>query len=422
MKFIKNLLINLLVAHLFFYLLLKLPIVFPLNLDFRYFYILEVLLIVFLFSLMISKWLKEEKNRKLLNKKTLIIIRKRLNQQYQKIKKQLTEENILNYLQNSKLINLFNKPLIKFFLMPLFLLLFALSFSAWVAINSDSAITLLSKNGDPSYFDNYSTDPLVLGDVITGNFIAQENNLGMLSIKFDNYQSAGGIVLTFKIKEERLEQWLSESSYLSSQFHHSGYMYFGFPIQEDSKDKNYAFEITFDDLSLLQDEKLAEEGQLDELNEENEEEYVEELINNFENEITIEPLKLSEDKNIIRTHYKFNKQLLTSDWWSASSFIISKVVETTGNKDFILNSIIGFIPLLSYLLFSKFKKEFAKSFSNFSNFAKLVVILYLLLNIFSNLIYLFEYVTNDKIYYLISPLLLVIVLFLTDIFKKNDSN
>ena len=420
MKFIKNLLINLLVVHLFFYLLLKLPIVFPLNIDFRYYYILELLLIVFLFSLIISKWLKEEKNKKLLSKKTLIIIWKRLNQQYQKIKKQLTEENILNYLQNSKLIRFLNKPLIKFFLMPLVLLFFALGFSAWIAINSDSAITVLSKHGDQSYFNNYNTKPLVLGDVITGNFTAQENNLGILSIKFDNHQSASGIILTFKIKEEGTEQWLSESNYLSSQFHHSGFMYFGFPIQEDSKDKDYAFEIVVNDPSLMQDEELAEEGQLDEVDEESEEEYFEEFINDFENETIIEPLKLSEDQTIIRTHYKFNKQLLTGDWQSASSFIISKISEVISNKAFIFNSIIGFIPLLFYLSVLKFNKWFRKEFNGLNNLVSLGLISYLSMEIFYQSLKLFELDLNQEISYSFIFTLTIILISLIYFYRNNS--
>lgn len=427
MKFIKNLLINLLVVYLFFYLLLKLPIVFPLNIDFRYFYVLEVLLIVFLSILIISKWLKEEKNRKLLSKKTLIIIWKRLNLQYQKIKKQLTEENILNYLQNSKLTKFLNKPLIKFFLMPLLLLLFALSFSAWVAINSDSAITLLSKNGDSSYFDNYSTDPLVIGDVISGNFIAQENNLGMLSIKFDNYQNASGTILTFRIKEEGTEQWLSESNYLSSQFHHSGFMYFGFPIQENSKNKKYAFEIAINDLVLMQDEEQTEESQLDEVGEENEEEYIEEFINDFENETIIEPLKLSEDQAIIRTHYKFNKQLLTSDWQSASSFIISKISEVINNRSFVLNSIIGFIPLLFYLSVLKFNKWFRREFNSLSDLLSLGLIGFLFFEInFKTLVlinsYIFGYLNlNFELFFLRLLFILLILLSILFNFKKEEN-
>lgn len=411
MKFIKNLLINLLVVHLFFYLLLKLPIIFPLNIDFRYFYILEALLIAFLFSLIIGKWLKEEKNRKLLSKKTVIIVWKRINQQYQKIKKQLTEEKILSYLQNSKLTKFLNKPLIKFFLMPLFLLLFALSFFALVAINSDSAITLLSKSGDQSYFSNYSSEPLAFGDVVTGNFTAQENNLGMLSIKFDNYQSNSGIILSFKIKEEGAEQWLSESNYLSSQFHHSGFMYFGFPIQEDSKDNEYAFEIAVNGLSLMQDEELTEEGQLNELDEKDEQRLVEEFINDFEDEATIEPLKLSDDQTIIRTHYKFNKQLLISDWQSALSFISSKIIETINNRGFIFNSIIGFIPLLYYLSVLKFNKWFKKEFNSLSDLVSFGLIGYLILEIYVQLLRLFSLkIISDISFVYIYPFICALII------------
>jgi hypothetical protein len=132
----------------------------------------------------------------------------------------------------------------------------------------------------------------------------------------------------------------------------------------------------------MQDEELTEEGQLSELDEKDKEEYVGEFINDFENETIIEPLKLSEDQTIIRTHYKFNKQLLIGDWQSALSFISSKIIETINNRGFIFNSIIGLIPLsvYSFSLFSK--KNYSLSFGLFififleSYFLILKVLLY----------------------------------------------
>ncbi len=94
-------------------------------------------------------------------------------------------------------------------------------------------------------FANNANTKLFTGDTISEEFIAKNNQLGIISIKFSQNNLADNGYLLFKIKETAKEQWLYINRYKVSQFKQSLYFPFGFPQISDSNNKHYLFEIEY---------------------------------------------------------------------------------------------------------------------------------------------------------------------------------
>ena len=82
---------------------------------------------------------------------------------------------------------------------------------------------------------------LLAGDKIQGEFFAQENNLGIVSIRFNTFNRINTDIVVFRIKEKNQKEWYYEQNYESSKFGGYPFFPFGFPIIAGSKDKSYMF-------------------------------------------------------------------------------------------------------------------------------------------------------------------------------------
>ena len=318
--------------------------------------------------------------------------------------KKFNEKAILEALEKSKFLAYLDRPWLKYFLIPSLLLLFALGWSAYVGISSDSALSLLSKKGDSSYFKNFSLGQEIRpNEVVSGQFQALENNLGMISIAFSNPSSLNQEKLIFRIKEMGQNEWLTINEYLSSQFHRSGQMYFGLPIQAESKDKTYDFELE------LRSEELIE----------TESENLEEKIEILDEVEIGEPFALSAEEPVIRTHYKFGRDYLLNDKRHALSFAMAKIGEISQNWGFILNALIGFFPFLFYLFTLKYRTWLRREFNSFNDLIALWLIIYLCLEVLSQLIIL---TLKDKLTAYFNFEISVLLLFLFIFYTRKKIN
>lgn len=310
--------------------------------------------------------------------------KKRFKQFQRSLKKQFSEKNLTKLIANSKIAKLMHQKQIKYGLIPLLLIVFALSFTVWSAINSDDAITLLTKPGNKSYFHNYHQDPLTAGEIISGEFVATDNNLGMVSVLFENHEYAGDQTITFRIKEQGTDSWLTENDYLTSQFHHLGYMYFGLPVQTNSKEKTYLFEIEIKEepAVVIYEDPTSEASVETVMNLEEDLVLDEELFDN--------PLTMGVAEPVVRTHYKYSKDELLANRQLAIYFVTVKLLELMKSVEIIFINILGLIPLIIYLLYLVKERWFQHEFSTLKDMLSLFLIIYLSLEIIKQLGMIFE--------------------------------
>src|SRR3989344_2578632 len=92
-------------------------------------------------------------------------------------------------------------------------------------------------------FTYINTIEFIKGDKVQGNIVSNENNLGMVLIRFYNYGRINEDTVAFRIKDNDKKNWYYENTYTVDQFQPNEYFTFGFPVIENSKNKNYYFEI-----------------------------------------------------------------------------------------------------------------------------------------------------------------------------------
>ncbi|MCD6225794.1 glycosyltransferase family 39 protein [bacterium] len=90
---------------------------------------------------------------------------------------------------------------------------------------------------------------------IIQTFTAKSNNLGTIGVKIlvkekkderESVEEGSGEIrdkVVFRIKEKQAKDWFYENTYEFGQYFQSGFFPFGFPLQENSKGKEYIFEL-----------------------------------------------------------------------------------------------------------------------------------------------------------------------------------
>ncbi len=103
-------------------------------------------------------------------------------------------------------------------------------------------LTLENYYNHPSL--NRSAAPrLTAGNIVTGKFRAQYNNLGIVLIRFDTHFRINQDQLEFRIRHDGSSDWIYRNTYKSDQFQPNDFFPFGFPSQVDSVGKDYEFQI-----------------------------------------------------------------------------------------------------------------------------------------------------------------------------------
>ena len=107
---------------------------------------------------------------------------------------------------------------------------------------SDRPITSLSQYLSNSSILNTKKLDLTKGVVAKGSFIAKENYLGIINVRFDSKKNNDDQII-FRIKEKGSSRWYYEQSYHAVQFVKLPLFPIGFPIIKDSQGKTYDIEI-----------------------------------------------------------------------------------------------------------------------------------------------------------------------------------
>jgi len=107
---------------------------------------------------------------------------------------------------------------------------------------SDRPITSLSQYLSTSSILNTKKLDLTKGVVAKGSFIAKENYLGIINVRFDSKKNNDDQMI-FRIKEKGSSRWYYEQSYHAVQFVKLPLFPIGFPIIKDSQGKIYDIEI-----------------------------------------------------------------------------------------------------------------------------------------------------------------------------------
>jgi hypothetical protein len=229
---------------------------------------------------------------------------------------------------NKRKYHFLGNKFIKFFTIPLLLLLLWSGLTLLYIVHLDTAFSLLSYNLPQSIFTHLSPGKLEKSSFISGEFIAQDNNLGILSLRFETffrpaYQNED--LLLFQIKQKGAREWYYKNIYRDGTIYDVPFFPFGFPIISDSKGKTYEFKIT----SLKGDKYNS--------------------------------VAISTRWQSIAAKYKFSKRELLQSKISLVQFSIKKFINSFQTIDVLFSSFVYLLPLIFYLiLLSPLKKYVEK--------------------------------------------------------------
>jgi len=124
----------------------------------------------------------------------------------------------------------------------IFCLFLFLSLFFYQLLMSDKPITSLSQYLSTSSVLNNKNLDLTKGVVAKGSFIAKDNYLGIINVRFD-FKKNNDDQIIFRIKERGESRWYYEQSYHAVQFVKLPLFPIGFPIIKDSMGKAYEIEL-----------------------------------------------------------------------------------------------------------------------------------------------------------------------------------
>ena len=107
----------------------------------------------------------------------------------------------------------------------------------------EEAFSVTTKAPGNFQVENVDYGELIKGEKLQGSFIATNDFLGQVSIRFYNFQRINPDSVVFRIKEEGTKDWYYESAYTTGQFQPNMLFPFGFPVISNSKAKTYIFEV-----------------------------------------------------------------------------------------------------------------------------------------------------------------------------------
>jgi hypothetical protein len=208
--------------------------------------------------------------------------------------------------------SIFGNKVVLWIITPIFLLIFWV-FLSYQYIASKTGVSVLTYSAKTSDHISLKTKELLKGEKIEGQFVADDNHLGIIAVRFETYSRINKDSVTFRIKEKGSKNWLYEHSYLVDQFQDDKYFTFGMPIVDNSFGRIYQFEIE----SMCGKSKDA--------------------------------IALSKIEPFYVTKYKFPKKEIIKDKDIFVKFIFMKTTESLSDGDFIASSTIYLLPFLFYI-------------------------------------------------------------------------
>lgn|GEM_PF-1134638 len=196
-------------------------------------------------------------------------------------------------------------------------------FLLWVAltclyiITFDTSLSVLSDTHGRESFNKLTYSKLYAKDAVSGTFKATEDNLGIVSIKFQTFirpPFKDEDKILFRIREKGARDWYYESVYRDGLIYDLPVFPFGFPKITNSKNKEYYFEI-------------------------------ESLNGNWSNSIAI-----SRNGQILFSKYQFSKARLLHDKKELIIFALKKFLSAIYTTDVRFSSIIYLLPLVFYII------------------------------------------------------------------------
>jgi cell division protein FtsB len=201
------------------------------------------------------------------------------------------------------------------------LLLLWFTLTLWRITSSDISFSVLTFSHGKDNLQSANFSELLANDKITGQFIAKEDNLGIVSIRFNTFNKISRDAIVFKIRRKGDNKWHYENKYNVNQFTHKDLYPFGFQKIENSKDKVFIFEV----ISLN-----GKRG----------------------NSVAI-----SEQFPILTSHYQYNKDVILSSPSSFLDFLWKKALRSFQQSTVLFSSLIYLTPLIFYIFYI-YKKTF----------------------------------------------------------------
>lgn len=217
------------------------------------------------------------------------------------------------------------KKIIKIIVIPV--ALFLLWFIAGMLYSSKISFSTLS-------YKESLKELTVKDKKIIGNFVAKDNNLGIIMLRYVAYVKKGTDPLIFRIKEKGQENWYATVNYQSGLIQNNSLFTFGFPLIANSKGKEYIFELF-----------------------------------SKNNEVKI-------DRFGFYTEYSFNKPKS-----HFIEFALKKTITSLSDLEFILSSLLFGIPFIGYL-FILFLNNYKLSKNRLVSFMSIFIFIDLLITDF----------------------------------------
>lgn len=236
------------------------------------------------------------------------------------------------------------------------LLLFGIWFllTMWTIIIYDHSFLIISYDHSAGNFTKITHNQLLKGQALTGTFVAPEDNLGIVAMRFKSFQRIPyneEDTLVFRIKEKGQKNWYYQNTYRSGLTYDVPFLPFGFPIISNSQGKTYQFEL-------------------------------QSLHGN-----NINGVVLSTRQPFLVSKYKADKTTLLHDPHAMLTFIYKKITNSLQTIDISYSSFLFILPLIFYFLLTTRTRKFIPKYT-----LPLVIILLVLIDIF------FYQILNDLLY------------------------
>jgi hypothetical protein len=210
-------------------------------------------------------------------------------------------------------------------LFKVFLLLFLWAFlTVWYIVTFDTSFSIWSYNHPNNDIKNLNYKLIDKGETFKGEFVAQDNNLGIIAVRFQTYirppyQYEDQFL--FRLKEKGAKDWYYQNIYRSGLIYDVPFFPFGFPQISNSKGKTYDFEIA----SL--------------------------------NANSVNRISISKRYPILQSKYKYSKNELLHDKTTLAKFLLLKFTNAFKTPDVIFSSFTYLLPLLLYLSWISFLEK-----------------------------------------------------------------
>ena len=142
---------------------------------------------------------------------------------------------------------------VTYILLPIFLCLIGVILLFNFLVEGEYGFTNLDVRGSQINTTTSLSGELLMGDIVKGSFHSLYDNLGIVSVRFYNQDRDSKDTLIFRLKEEGNQDWYYQAEYKTDQFLPHKLFPFGFPIINNSTNKNYLFGSRYQKKELFYD-------------------------------------------------------------------------------------------------------------------------------------------------------------------------